>query len=332
MLIAPLTKFINTEFYNDNMIDGTIGKRESPEVAFVKNIFQETFNVDGNFAFISVEESRSFKEETSLYNKTTQCIAFETFMAIHRAREKNDALKEGKLHVIDSVNVIAISPYKAEADMLSVQLDKIGNPKFRSITEAVSQGLGASVVILTIPNSKELSTFPTDKRRLLVELTRKKVGILVFMTKGCLLPKTFNLDSENALLIQKPEIARLLKLFKFFESNDAVVHVTATDYATCDKCGRLAIGHLRAKCNGQRVAQDFFVGDEVYKFFPINSIDSLTAPEDYVENQVFVPEIDGEEDAEHDEAHGGAAVFGAWTGPGEVVGESSMAPVSSDLV
>ena len=196
MWTSKVTNFCS-EWYDGTMLDGNAALTPPPGLNFVRGFFREQFGVDGNFVVIVVPNTRFIRyERRSIFNRHTQQIAFNCFANLKEALIANEAKGKDAVQLDEDFNVLAISPYKAEADMLSVQLDKLGDRRFSSVTEAVAQGLGASVVILTIPNSKKISTFVTDHRRFLVENTRHELGLVVIVAAESLKPESYSLHNE----------------------------------------------------------------------------------------------------------------------------------------
>lgn len=108
---------------------------------FIRGLFRQQFDVDGNVVVIVVPDMRLMRDERSIFNRHTQQIAFNCCDNLKEALIANEEKGENAIQLNEDFNVLAISPYKAEGDMLSVQLDKLNNRRLSSVTEAVAQGL-----------------------------------------------------------------------------------------------------------------------------------------------------------------------------------------------
>ncbi|KAK0114920.1 hypothetical protein ONS96_013395 [Cadophora gregata f. sp. sojae] len=245
MWTPAITSFASHEWYRNTLSDGTTGLSQPAGLEFVRQVFHRAFGIAQNFVVLVVPDTRSMKDEKSLYNRHTQQIAFNTFMTFKEALTANELKGDNAVKLADDFKVMAIYPYKAEADMLAVQLDKIGDRIFSSITEAVSQGIGASVLILTIPNAQRLTSFVCDSNRFLVEITRHKLGLVVIVASDALKSDFYGFEYEVEL-IQHPVVGRFYWFIKMAESEKALVELLTPCLDVCSSCDR--VGHHLTLC------------------------------------------------------------------------------------
>jgi hypothetical protein len=128
---------------------------------------------------------------------------------------------------IKDLLVTCICAYKAESTMIKLELETFKDPNFEALVAKVTQGIGRDVIVLTIPNAKSFTKFVTERRRLLVELSRHKIALLLIMAKEALTYKSYNLRDEHDLL--KSEFGLLKSLFDFAMLEHVTLEVKTTE-------------------------------------------------------------------------------------------------------
>jgi len=235
-----LTQWISQKYYGGMMLDGTLGKPTPPEVPFMSKVFNDLFGINDNFGIVLVQDSRSQIEDagTSVFNLTTQQIALRVFN--HIIKEKAST----KLEIKKDLSVTCISAYKAEATMIELEVETFKDPNLESLVAEVVQGIGRDVVIVIIPNAKTFTKFVSEKRRLLVELSRHKIALLVIMSQEALDYCSYGFKDENAFL--KSEFGLLKSLLEFAKLEKVVAEVDASQFIECIQCGQP--GHKKSEC------------------------------------------------------------------------------------
>jgi hypothetical protein len=117
---------------------------------------------------------------SSIYNLSTQYFVLE-LMKEAKCMIDSDIYKADK-----NISFVAISPYKAEATMIQMEINHSGLKNCDSLVSEVVQGIGRNGVFLILPNAHRLTQFGIEPCRFLVEITRYCEGLAVIILEGAL--------------------------------------------------------------------------------------------------------------------------------------------------
>ncbi|RDL30661.1 uncharacterized protein BP5553_10006 [Venustampulla echinocandica] len=223
---------------NITMVDGTNGLPKPSDVKFVESILKEKFDINGNFAVLNVRKSKSAVEDGghSLYNMHHQVVVMQIA----------DAVQKG-LHTIEldfdkkGFQFMHISPYRAEAEMVALQLDKLNDKRFSSQSIDKVQGITVNgLVIVSVTADLQFSKFVGNLPRMLVALSRQKWGLVIIKSEASTDPKTYGLNS-GVYMNRHRTTAMWYKLVCAAESAGCLKTIPAPSIEACRNCDE--IGH-----------------------------------------------------------------------------------------
>jgi hypothetical protein len=252
MYNSALVSWISRHYYNNALIDANANKPTPAQVDFCKAFIKEQFDIDNNYAYVVLANTKALKEEgsTSTSNPAMQDFFMEKLIALKKKLDTTPADQLGFDPTTFKVGVI--SSYLGVINWFQAKISRILDHRFSAHILQTVQGSQKNLVFRLNPN-RRLSPFAGEGRDNLVADTRWQHGYIVGVTDESLGSETYGKPSTNAHYMLTSSVTKhVYSQYLFAKDINAAVHVDLDEEATavCEVCEQTGHTAGNTRCPG----------------------------------------------------------------------------------
>lgn len=276
-----VVQWISEHYYNSALIDANAKKPVPPEVTFCRKFIQEHFQIDNNYAFVVLANTKAIKAEgtPSTSNPAMQDFFMGKLIALKTMLDNTPAAQLG--FDPHGFQVSIISSYLGVVNWFQSEMPRQlqNDRRFSAQVLQTVQGSQKSLVFRLNPN-KRLTAFAGAGPDNLVADTRWRYGYVVGVTDDSMDSTTYGKPADDKFYMLKSSITQhIYSQYLFAQNNESLKKITLSDSAiaiceVCEQTGHTAddpkcpghgfsfacfncgkFGHMYAKCPDPKISQ-----------------------------------------------------------------------------